>query len=67
MTAPLLLGTIIFSLLVGWWGRNHKFGFWGYFFASALLTPVVGAILVLASSPNPKPAKPAKTQDQPPA
>jgi uncharacterized membrane protein YiaA len=63
MTAPLLLGTVIFSLLVGWWGRNRKFGFWGYFFASALLTPLVGAILVLASSP-PCP-KPPKTEDPP--
>lgn len=52
-----LLVMLVLSILVGFWGRNHKFGAWGYFFASLLLTPLVGAILVLASSPNPKPVK----------
>lgn len=37
------------SLVVGWFGRNRKFGFWGYFFCSLALTPVVGVIILLAS------------------
>jgi hypothetical protein len=37
------------SLVVGWFGRNRKFGFWGYFFCSLALTPVVGLIILLAS------------------
>lgn len=30
-------------------GINKKFGFWGYFFGSILLTPFVGIILLFAS------------------
>ena len=37
------------SFLVAFMGMNRKFGFWGYFFGSLLLTPVVGLLLVLAS------------------
>ena len=44
---------VVFSIIVGLLGRNRKFGFWGYFFASLLLTPVIGLILVLASDKNP--------------
>lgn len=29
-------------------GRNTKFGFWGNFAASLLLTPLVGLIILLA-------------------
>jgi len=37
------------SLLIAFLGRNRKFGFWGYFFGSLLLTPFVGLVLVLGS------------------
>ena len=40
---------IVASVLVGLLGANRKFGFWGYFFGSMLLSPAVGIILVLAS------------------
>lgn len=40
---------LLLSFIVGLLGRDRKFGFWGYFFASLLLTPVIGLILVLAS------------------
>ncbi|MCF7971182.1 MAG: hypothetical protein K9L22_08480 [Methylococcaceae bacterium] len=30
-------------------GINRKFGFWGYFFGSILLTPIIGLILIAAS------------------
>jgi len=46
----LLLG---FSLLVGLFGMHTRFGFWGNFFASMLLTPVVGLLLVIAASGKP--------------
>ena len=35
-------------------GRNRKFGFWGYFFAALLFTPIIGAIIVLASDTRPR-------------
>lgn len=45
-----LLLDILFSFIIGVLGMNRKLGFWGYFFASLLLTPFVGVILLLASS-----------------
>ena len=45
---PVLIYLFI-CLLVGVLGINRKFGFWGYFFGSMALTPIIGLILVLAS------------------
>jgi hypothetical protein len=40
------------SVLVAAMGMRRKFGFWGYLFASLLFSPVIGLLLVLASSPR---------------
>ncbi len=40
---------ILASLIIAFFGVNRKFGFWGYFFGSLLLTPFVGLILLFAS------------------
>lgn len=45
----MILAWIFASLLVAFFGMNRKFGFWGYFFGSLLLSPFLGVILVLAS------------------
>lgn len=45
----LMLLWLFASLLVAFFGMNRKFGFWGYFFGSLLLSPFLGVILVLAS------------------
>ncbi len=37
------------SLLVAYFGKQRKFGFWGYFFASLILSPLIGFLLVVAS------------------
>lgn len=42
------------ALLIGFLGINRKMGFWGYFFSSLLLTPVMGVLLLLASDPKRK-------------
>jgi hypothetical protein len=42
------------ALLMGAIGRRRKFGGYAYFFASLLLTPVIGLLLVLASDPQPR-------------
>jgi hypothetical protein len=52
----LMLIIIVLSLLVGFLGMNRKFGFWGYFFGSIVLTPIIGLLLVLASDKR-KPVK----------
>lgn len=45
---------VLLSFVVGLIGKNRKFGFWGYFFASLLVTPIIGILLVLASDPRPR-------------
>lgn len=39
----------IACLMIGLLGTNRKMGFWGYFFSSLLLTPLMGILLLLAS------------------
>ncbi|MDR0952131.1 MAG: hypothetical protein LBM18_04335 [Oscillospiraceae bacterium] len=46
---PVAIGCFLFSFVVAYLGRNRWMGFWGYFFASLVLTPLVGALLVLVS------------------
>jgi len=53
---------IILSLIIALFGTDRKFGFWGYFFCSLLLTPAMGLIILLASdkkkrSPDAEPGK----------
>jgi hypothetical protein len=53
---------IVFSLIIAILGTDRKFGFWGYFFCSLLLSPAIGLIILLASDkrkPNPG-AEPGK-------
>ncbi len=35
-------------------GKNRKFGYWGYFFCSLFLTPIIGAIVLLGSDKRQK-------------
>jgi hypothetical protein len=46
---PGLLTIILLSALVAYIGKDRKFGFWGYFACSFLLTPIIGLVIVLAS------------------
>jgi ABC-type uncharacterized transport system permease subunit len=43
------LGCLILCAIVGYLGRNKSMTFWGYFFASIVLTPLVGLLLVIIS------------------
>lgn len=40
---------IIVCLFLGAVGRHRVMGFWGYFFASVVLTPLIGLLLVVVS------------------
>jgi len=53
MLAYLLYAAL--CVLVALAGRHRKFGFWGYLFASLLLSPLAGTLLVVASDPRPVP------------
>jgi hypothetical protein len=46
---------ILSSLLIAVFGRRFRFGFWGYFFGSVLLTPVIGLLLLFAAIPRREP------------
>jgi hypothetical protein len=44
--------SFVLSLALGYLGRHRKMGFWGYFFGSLLLTPIIGVLLLAASDPK---------------
>lgn len=47
---------VLGSLLVAGFGRRRKWGFWGYLWASMLMSPVLGLLFVLAGDkPKRKP------------
>jgi hypothetical protein len=38
---PILIPVwLLGAILIGFFGRHRRFGFWGYFFASILLSPI---------------------------
>jgi hypothetical protein len=43
---------VVLSIVIGFLGRKRRFGFWGYFFLSLLLTPVVGMLSLIAALPT---------------
>lgn len=45
----LLFIWIIFCLIIGAVGENRAIGFWGAFFCSLLLSPLIGLIITLCS------------------
>ena len=51
MPVILILVNIVLAYFIGFLGRNRKLGFWGHFFASLLLTPVIGLLLIVATNP----------------
>jgi hypothetical protein len=48
------------AVIIAFFGRHLRFGFWGYFFASILLTPAIGLLLLLAAIPRARPRKAAR-------
>jgi hypothetical protein len=39
--------------LVAVLGRQRKWGFWGYFWSSVFMSPLLGVLFLLASDPKP--------------
>jgi hypothetical protein len=46
---------IVLSFVVASLGKNKNIGYWGTFFLSLFLSPLIGLIIALASSELPKP------------
>ena len=53
----LVVAWVMGAVMIAFFGRNRRFGFWGYFFASVLLTPIVGLLLLFAAIPLRQPRK----------
>lgn len=53
----IVLVYIVLCLIIALIGSNRKFGFWGYFFCSLFLTPIIGSIILLGSDERPKSLK----------
>lgn len=51
----LMLAYIAAAIVIAWFGQNRKWGFWGYLWASILMTPLVGFLLILASDAREQP------------
>jgi hypothetical protein len=51
-----ILPLVLIAALIGYLGSNRKFGFWGNFFVSLLLTPIIGLLVFFAQSPKTKPS-----------
>lgn len=45
----MLFGWVLFSLLIGAIGNNRNIGFWGAFFLSLILSPLIGLIFTIIS------------------
>jgi len=45
----LILSWLTLAIFIGALGRHRTMGFWGYFFASIVLTPIFALLLVLVS------------------
>ena len=52
---PIGAAWLLGAMLIGFFGRKYRFGFWGYFFASVLFTPVIGILMLLAAVPRKPP------------
>jgi membrane associated rhomboid family serine protease len=51
MPVLFILVNLVICYFIGVLGRNRKLGFWGHFFGSLLLTPVIGFLLIVATDP----------------
>ena len=53
----IVLAFVFLGIVIGFFGRKYRFGFWGYFFMSVLLTPVVGLLALIAAIPKDDPRR----------
>lgn len=56
MTVPFFLFYMACTIVIASIGRNYRFGFWGFFFASLFFSPLVACLMVIAAKPLEKPS-----------
>jgi hypothetical protein len=49
MIVGIPISYLLLCFIVAYFGRKRSMTFWGYFFASIVLTPLVGVLLVIIS------------------
>lgn len=54
MIAVILLAYLGLCFCIALAGSRRKFGYWGYFFCSLFMTPIVGTIVLFGSDNRPK-------------
>ena len=54
----------VLCVLVAFLGRNRKWGYWGYLWASVIFSPLMGLLFVLAADPKQKESKDLKKRDE---
>ncbi len=52
MTAELVLVYLGLCLIAGIVGRNRRIGFWGFFFCSIVLTPILSLLFLYIAMPR---------------
>lgn len=61
MPVPVVLESVLIYLLLcgvtAFMGRRRRIGFWGFFFLSILVTPLLTALFIFAAAP----ARPRRT------
>lgn len=60
----ILTSAVALSLVIAYFGRNRKIGFWGMLFGSILLTPLMGLIILLVTDDVPKNKNKNKDKDK---
>jgi len=50
--ATLIPFWILGAIVVAFLGRKQRFGFWGYFFGSLMLSPIIGLLMLIAATPT---------------
>ena len=61
MSLPISLSFIVVYLILcgisAFLGRKRRIGFWGFFFLSILITPIITALFIFAAAPAPRPRR----------
>lgn len=52
MEFVIIIGWIILSSIIGNLGKSKTIGYWGAFFVSLFFSPIIGILVVIASSPK---------------
>lgn len=47
----LMLGYALACMLVGWYGKDTRIGYWGFLILSFVLTPFVAFLFIFLSAP----------------